>query len=47
VSTAQTEEPKLVEHTVQTTLGTVAVSEAGEGPVLVMLRASRSASVGR
>lgn len=37
MSTAQTEEPKLVEHTVQTTLGTVAVSEAGEGPVLVML----------
>lgn len=37
MSTAQTEEPKLVEHMVRTTLGTVAVSEAGEGPVLVML----------
>jgi pimeloyl-ACP methyl ester carboxylesterase len=37
VTTAQTEEPKLVEHTVQTTLGPIAVSEAGEGPVLVML----------
>lgn len=37
VTTEETEEPKLVEHTVQTSLGPVAVSEAGEGPVLVML----------
>lgn len=37
MTTAETEEAKLAEHTVPTTLGTVAVSEAGEGPVLVML----------
>ncbi|KUO05194.1 alpha/beta fold hydrolase [Streptomyces caeruleatus] len=37
MTTEETTEVKLVEHTVQTTLGTIAVSEAGEGPVLVML----------
>lgn len=37
MTTAEVEEPKLVEHTVRTPLGPIAVSEAGEGPVLVML----------
>ena len=37
MTTARTEEPKLVEHTVRTTLGPITVVEAGEGPVLVML----------
>ncbi|MFB6778267.1 alpha/beta fold hydrolase [Streptomyces sp. NPDC056352] len=29
--------PEITEHTVQTSLGTISVSEAGQGPVLVML----------
>ncbi|WP_308065594.1 alpha/beta fold hydrolase [Streptomyces scabiei] len=37
MTTDQTQEPKLVEQTVRTTLGPVRVSETGEGPVLVML----------
>lgn len=35
--TTNPDEIKLIEHTVQTTLGHIAVSEAGTGPVLVML----------
>ncbi|WP_326731648.1 alpha/beta fold hydrolase [Streptomyces phaeochromogenes] len=31
------EEPKLVEHTVPTSLGPISVTEAGDGPALVML----------
>ncbi|MFF3734117.1 alpha/beta fold hydrolase [Streptomyces sp. NPDC002476] len=46
VRTPDAVEPEITEHTVQTSLGTISVSEAGQGPVLVMLHGGGPGATG-
>ncbi|MEU3214884.1 alpha/beta fold hydrolase [Streptomyces sp. NPDC006971] len=46
VRTPDAVEPEITEHTVRTSLGTISVSEAGQGPVLVMLHGGGPGATG-